>query len=110
MEIDDADLADGYPADMVTRVQAALWRFNQSCGPYVGSVDSAIAANAKGMPLRRVTSVTRQYNNHQGSQAWSTSRYTVQPTAPDSALAVALRPTHPVASLLPASEEPHSSS
>ena len=42
----------------------------------LGSIDSALAVGKDGMPLRRSTIVSRAYNNHQGSQAWSTSRYT----------------------------------
>jgi len=77
VEVDDADPTDGYSGgDLTSRVDATLWGFNQSCSDYVGSVDSALAAGPNGLPLRRTTVVSRQYNNHQSSQAWSTARFT----------------------------------
>ena len=33
VEVDDADPTDAFNADLVSRVDATLWKFNQSCGP-----------------------------------------------------------------------------
>jgi len=79
VEMDGADAyADWGPAaDGVTRINASLYKFNETCGPYAGNVESAMAVDPRTSdPLRRTTRLQLMYNNHQSAAAWSTARYT----------------------------------